>query len=361
MIKKLNFSRILLMASFFVLFALSCKKELANENPLEEAKNYYLNLTANAKTSLKSNKETTQNVTTDFLWNKSRLFKFSDEKEVVGTPVKVTLSNGKEAPGSYLLLVYKKGNEFNSLIIYNAKNDYFNGVVCNSDIEAAFMVGQKNKEIKSFTKNTDDVVSKVSKGKTMVRDGSPPVCIDWYWTTYAYDDWGNIIEIISEVYLYTTCTEEDGGGGGGVDPIDPDDELNCSTANQEADASTASQNISSSIETSSADTRTKTYKWKFLENAFGLWNYTSTERGTHKKVGAEWRWEKLEHVIHGRNGTVLVASITVSDVVFEPTVGIYNAGATLYFNFDSSFICKGVPGGISFSTNVNSPVWNIDY
>lgn len=43
------------------------------------------------------------------------------------------------------------------------------------------------------------------------------VCIDWYWTVYVEDEYGNFLELISETYLYTTCNEPGGGGG---EPID---------------------------------------------------------------------------------------------------------------------------------------------
>jgi hypothetical protein len=189
----------LIIVSFISLFALSCKKESTKENPLEDAKDWYLKLTANSKTSFKSSKEKTENVTTEYIWNKAKVYIFSDGKEVVGIPTNVVMSNKYDAPGSYMLLVYKTNNIYNSLIIFNEKNGYLNNTPSTSDVEAAFIVGLKNRELKSLSKSKD-VVSKVPKGKTMLVP-SEPVCIDWYLTTYTYDSWGNVIEILSEIYL----------------------------------------------------------------------------------------------------------------------------------------------------------------
>lgn len=352
---KLNSSKILVLVSLLILIVFSCKKDTSIENPLNEAKEWYLKLSANSKTAIESNNENIAIITKKILWDKSQIYKFNDGKEVVGTPVKLTLGNKKDADGSYMLLIFKIDDVYNSQIIYNEKNDYFSNST-SSDVEAAFLITQKNNKIKSLAKSKE-ALSKTSKEKVMRTEVAEDICVDWYLIeTITYSD-GQIA--VYETYLYTICSTSGngpGGGGGGSN----DQDQNCSDANQESEVVTISQNISSLVETTSAETRTKIYKWKFLENAHGMWNYISTEKGTHKKVGGHWEWDKLEHLTHGRNGTVLVATITVENVIFQPTIGIYNSGCTLYFNYSSSFICKGIPGNVSLSTNVNSPVWNVD-
>lgn len=115
-------------------------------------------------------------------------------------------------------MVYKIDKDYHAQIIYNAKNNYFSEVTT-IDIEATFMVSEKNNELKSLAKGKK-MTSKGANGKVMVRQDEPPVCTDWYWTTYTYDQWGNITSILSEVYVYTTCEEN---GGGDVEP-NPEEE-----------------------------------------------------------------------------------------------------------------------------------------
>jgi hypothetical protein len=59
----------------------------------------------------------------------------------------------------------------------------------------------------------------------MVLPGDPPVCTDWYWTEYAVDENGNVLYIISEMFLYTTCEEPSPIGGGGSSIVDPGEEV----------------------------------------------------------------------------------------------------------------------------------------
>lgn len=348
--KKIKLSMTLFAVALMAVIAIACKKE--NQSPedlLTEAKNWYNKSSKASAAYLVSNKDAVKTIKQIIDWSTARVFKFENGSEVVGAQISMTYGD-IPLKGSFILLISKENNSFRQLVAHSEKNGYFNMTIADSDIELLFKTAT-NENAKHKREKASG-----SKGKQSLLPPSSGQCIDWYLTNYYYDDYGNLL-YTTEVYLYTTC-DEGGGGIGGVSD-DPQEEA-CNNASGEAAASPVSVNIGEITESSTADKRVKIYEWKFLENAFGFWNYTSKEKGVHKKVGTEWQWESLEHFTDGRNGTVLVASITVDHVKLIPDVGKYYAGGVLYFNFDSSFICKGVPGGVSGSWSSKSPLWNVN-
>lgn len=100
----------LIIASCLILFTAGCKKDTAveKENLLDNAKAWYLKANANSKTSLKASNDKSESLTTEFLWNTAKTYKFSDGKEVVGVQINAIMSNKYDAPGSYMLIVYKR-------------------------------------------------------------------------------------------------------------------------------------------------------------------------------------------------------------------------------------------------------------
>lgn len=355
MMKKLHLSRVLFMASLITLFAISCKKDQAVDSPVEDAKSWYLKATANTKSSLKSNRGIIQNITQDIQWNYAQSYTLEDGTEVLGAPVVITLEKGIKAKGSYMLLISKTNGSYSSLVAYNENKDYFNGSL---NVSAVQKIYKNTLELSLTHKDTSVSRSNSNPNNKLMTVPAGGYCIDWYLTTYLYDEWGNVVEILSEIYLYTTCPEE-GGGGGGVDPQPEDPDPNCTNATGSISSEEASQNFSNAIGAESAGKRPAEYKWVFLKNAYGLWKYISTEDGVHKKVGSNWQWDTLTHRDIARSGLVVGATITTTITHSNATIGTYAAGMELTYSFNSSMLCKGFPISADATGTVGSPVWQI--
>jgi hypothetical protein len=169
-------------------------------------------------------------------------------------------------------------------------------------------------------------------------------------------------QIISQTFLYDACDEE---GDSAEDVIYyAEEEVNdCTTGGEVIQFEEAGEGNSVEVSAEVGNTRTAIYDWVFIRNALGFWDYRSKEKGFHKKVGTEWRWENIEHLSTGLSGVTPAAEITISDFIFVPTIGIYNAGGVAHFNFKSSVLCAASANpikGISRVMKINSPIWNVD-
>lgn len=102
---------------------------------------------------------------------------------------------------------YRKHDaDFSGLVLYfTPKGKYLNGYRYTNG--KLIIASPANKAQTTATKSNKLKVNK-----------EEPVCIDWYWDTYVDG------ELVSEEYLYTTCSGGDdtgGGGGGGATPPPP--------------------------------------------------------------------------------------------------------------------------------------------
>lgn len=97
-------------------------------------------------------------------------------------------------------------------MIYNQKDNYFSENASKSDIEASFMVVQKNNKLRSLTKSKKTLLNS-SNGKVMNMPIDETLCIDWYLIETI--TWPDGYVSVEETYLYTTCPPSGGGGGGG--------------------------------------------------------------------------------------------------------------------------------------------------
>lgn len=199
--KTLSVFKTLFLICFSLLLFSSCKKEINKEDFLAQAKEWYLKSNTDSKVSLKSSNNILENIITRFEWGKSKSFILSEGKEVAVVPMQVSTTNKSNLQGCYLLLIYKDTNDnYTSQVVYNRDKDYFNALT-NSIVESSFKTAEKNKTIKPLSE-----IGSKSKDKTMLIKDEPN-CIDWYWTVYALDEYGNPLYIISETYLYTTCPD----------------------------------------------------------------------------------------------------------------------------------------------------------
>lgn len=219
--KKFNLFKVLILVSCITFFAIACKKELTteNKNPIENAKSWYIDHKSNSKTAFKASNDATESIATQFDWDNAKVYNFSDGKEVIATPVKMAKPNNKTVPGSFMLLIYKTDNQYHSQIIYNENDNYFSKTATKSDIEASFMIGQKNNELRSLAKSKA-TLSNPSGGKIMNMPIDETLCIDWYLIETI--TWPDGYVSVDETYLYTTCPSVGGGGGGGGS--EPEDE-----------------------------------------------------------------------------------------------------------------------------------------
>ena len=215
--KKFNLFELLILVLFLLaFFASACKKELSIENKtsIENAKEWYLKLTANSRTTFKASDDMTESIVTQFDWNNAKIYDFSDGKEVIGTPIIIKKANNKTVSGSFMLLVYKTDNQYHSQIIYNEKDNYYSKTAMNSDIEASFIVGQNNNALRSLAKSKK-MRSNSSDGRLMNMPIDETLCIDWYWIETI--TWPDGYVSVDETYLYTTCSSPGHSGSGGSD------------------------------------------------------------------------------------------------------------------------------------------------
>lgn len=138
------------------------------------------------------------------------------------------------------------------------------------------------------------------------------ICIDWYWTTY--NEYTG--QIISELFLYTTCHNSCASGGGeiGIENA-PSEECNRQQMEEDGHAildagspiSESHPSFISSPESPNSQgeiTRTKIYPWDFYRGTFlsSSWKFTSYAIGIHKKIGKEWFWKSFSHSTVGIDG-----------------------------------------------------------
>ncbi|MFA6275143.1 MAG: hypothetical protein WC622_00230 [Pedobacter sp.] len=217
-LNKVNF-RLILFSLTILTIINSCKKDgtdksLTDAQRIINAKNWYQETMANSKSTL-GTASSAQIVIPEIIWNNAKFYRQDDGSEMIGIPVNVKLATGTLAKGSYLLIITKTTEAYEQLIVFNKDQNYFNG-----NIDAAEVKKIHDGVIKANVLHKAASITITPKGKVMTLQGAPTVpienqCTDWYWTTWN----GNTGEVVSEVYLYSTCSGgiTYGGGGSGGD------------------------------------------------------------------------------------------------------------------------------------------------
>jgi hypothetical protein len=356
---KINLSWIAFLASFMLLSVLSCKKDLDRESKstLAEAKLWYLDPSRKSSTVLTTSSNFEQTVKIDVLWAKAKLFIINGNEEVVGVPLDVALPKAHKAKGSSILFLKKSNQGYKSDIIYDDTMDFINSPLNNKMAEEFYSKATIESNKYNRSARTSPISRSKSKQMLLPGDGSGSGenCVDWYLTVYALDEQGNPIYIIAETFLQRTCDDDNGGGPSiGTEP-----ENDCSDAIESLTANSISQNVSSTILEANATTRKKEYQWKFLQGV--LWHYVSLEEGVHKKVGTEWQWQSLTHKRVFRQGTTIGGTLTMTTNNATATLGIYNAGMTINYDFKAETECAGLPiQNVRNNVTQNGPVWNVN-
>lgn len=254
----------LILVSCITFFAIACKKELTteNKNPIENAKSWYIDHKANSKTAFIASNDITENIATQIDWENTKVYNFSDGKEVIATPVNMAKPNNKTVPGSFMLLIYQTNGEYQSQMIYNQKDNYFSENASKSDIEASFMVVQKNNELRSLAKSKA-TLSNPSGGKIMNMPIDETLCIDWYLIETI--TWPDGYVSVDETYLYTTCPSVGGGGGGGGS--EPEDEPLWGDVINQSDITTID---TAALHLANIDSKEKEFNWKVYSAPGGI-------------------------------------------------------------------------------------------
>lgn len=209
--KKSNQLVTLSMIMFITFLGLSCKKTQSEDNPLEDAKSWYLKTTASTETNLKSSLDKIKIIRYAVEWDKAKIFKMENDSDLVGIPITVSLNSDLNANGSYILLISKNNDSYKSIVAYNPKKDYFNTTLTNLEMQSIYA----NTSKKQSKRTPVSATRGNPKNKLMDAPLGTAQCTDWYWTTYLHDGSGNIVGVLSEVYLYSTCEQQDGSSGGG--------------------------------------------------------------------------------------------------------------------------------------------------
>ncbi|MFA6278146.1 MAG: hypothetical protein WC622_15460 [Pedobacter sp.] len=288
-----------LIILFLIICMYSCKKEQPTENPVEDAKSWYLKSTANSNTSLKSTKNTIMPIKQDAQWSEAKLYALKDGSEVVGVPVLVKFSDGKNTDGSYLLLIHKDKGAFSSLIVFNQKNDYFRAEMTASQLQTEYEIAVRKQA---------DHKRPNSSGKVMTLPAEE-TCIDWYWTTIVYDSDGNVISY-SESYVYTIC----GGSSGGIPPVGPEFVPDFGIPISDGLSSATEQNLVVGIDSFKVADLT----WKFHEGY--TWSGQSKEHAVAKVKNGLRTWAALSHVENIRVGFWALGTAEIFSTRFTPDI-----------------------------------------
>ena len=179
---------VLLVFSTTLLLVNSCKKTDRVENPIENAKAWYLNTID--KVQLRSGNGTSQPIDQEIDWMTAKSFKDSAGKDIVCAVATMKIGKGQMG-GSYMLFIYRsKEGAYTSHIAWNAKKRYFEDHISDSDLMTVYNEGLK----------VSNDQSKRSRNKNLMSAG----CTDWYLVTTYYNSWGDVIGSTSR-FLYTSC------------------------------------------------------------------------------------------------------------------------------------------------------------
>lgn len=179
---------VLLVFSTTLLLVNSCKKTDRVENPIENAKTWYLNTID--KVQLRSGNGTSQPIDQEIDWMTAKSFKDSAGKDIVCAVATMKIGKGQMG-GSYMLFIYRsKEGAYTSHIAWNAKKRYFEDHISDSDLMTVYNEGLK----------VSNDQSKRSRNKNLMSAG----CTDWYLVTTYYNSWGDVIGSTSR-FLYTSC------------------------------------------------------------------------------------------------------------------------------------------------------------
>jgi hypothetical protein len=348
--KKLKQKTALCAVLFILLIAGSCKKD---ETTISKAK---IGLQKNAPSEIgtKANKEVMATISPEVNWSKSKTYLLEDGTELTTSPMSIEIDGAAKPKGSFLLLIYKKGDKYESLVAYNENKDYFQKSFSKPEIQVIFG--------STLAKNLEKTVYKKGiNAQVKVRPNEPPVCYDAYWVTYIEDAYGNPIEILSVTYLYTWC--EDGSGGSGTDPGGETDQEAINRLMKEMEPIESSGGVTSSFGGSTGDPneRLENYEWGIAGNPLSGYLVVSHETGKHKKVGGEWEWDSLQHMNFAVNNkpTWMEVDVTLNGTAI-PLVGRFVAGMTIKCNINVSMMFKGNPIGYpSTPFEKNSPIFTI--
>lgn len=343
-LKKMGWA--LLMALLFY----SCKKDAQSSTDLvTDAKAWYEKTTANAVTSLQSNVKTLKPIKQSIEWNSAKVFNLEDGSGVVVVPVSVKTGAGA-LKGSFTMLLTKNGDKFKPVVAYSEKNNYLTASVSDTDIQEMY----KKAVNETARRKKGNPASNKGKLSLLPPSDGGQTCIDWYWTTTVYDQWGNVMDFY-ETYLYTTCQDNNGGGGGTSDP-DPDP--NCQASQDVLSGEAVSINVSSTVGPVGSDGyREVRYTWIPFRNVFGLWKFISTEKSREYKAGNEWWFGTIKNESLESDGSFFAATVEYkvlsSDVIILKNQG----GIRHHYHYKGNFVCKGFPVEINSNGTVDSPVW----
>ncbi|HKO80955.1 MAG TPA: hypothetical protein VJU78_11195, partial [Chitinophagaceae bacterium] len=151
---------------------------------------------------------------------------------------------------------------------------------------------------------------------------------------------------------------DDYGGGSNFVPQE-----NCNDKALELLGSPVAEKQSVSQVSSNTITRTRTYHWVIYRQNWGLWQFTSHERGVHQKTISgsthPWKWKSLTHESISKEGFWTGGTVDCSLNTWESHLALYTAGIQLNFTITASAICTGAPLGIAGTFN-NSNIWDIN-
>jgi hypothetical protein len=241
-----------------------------------------------------------------------------------------------------LMRVFSGNGRIPEGMSYAKRSDEFSGNIFFTDLDANFVNGWMYESGKIIKKSFGSWILPEEK-VAPPSDDCYTYQVNWYeQTCYYYTDGSSECtawEFIFSSYV-TYCT---GGGAGGYE----EPEVNCDSISEVTSGSAVSEPAEAVLIQDDGETRIKKYDWIFHRNSFGLWAFHSHEKGVHKRVNGEWRWESLVHESISKTGVTIGATVDCILHKATPEVGIYNAIMALDYDIRYSFTCKGVPVNIS--------------
>ena len=348
----------------------SCRKDQNQTQLAAEtngARSWYMNQHTNQVSYLKSNAGDSVVLSNQPDWENATKISLEDQSTAYAIPVITNLYKMTGNRGSLMLMIKKTNNAYSSrLISIDAKKGSVDKKTRLANLDFSKICKQafaekdntrlkvKNSSV-LFSNNAANKLAIIYPGQTQTtpEPGKDVVaraitCVEWVLVTDYYVD--GVWVSSTEQVVGITCSGSGGGPrdegilpdyGGGGDPIV--DDGTCDEALSNMTGMVTNESAGTTLVSSDANTRTQTYDWVIYKQKWGLWKFTSHEKGIHVFENNVWKWQSLVHESIDFNGTSLLQSINCSLNSATAYLGIYNSLMVINANITVSVVCQYGP------------------
>jgi len=352
----------------------SCRKDQNQTQLAAEtngARSWYLNQNAHQVSYLKSSAGDSVALSSQPDWENTTKISLEDQSTAYAIPVRTNLYSITGKRGSLMLIIRKKNNAYSSRFIsIDAKKGSVDEKTRLAKLDFSKICSQafaekdesklkfKNSSV-AFANSSADKLAVIYPAKS-INSSSPGrdvptmaiICTEWVLVTDYYVD--GVWVGSTEQVIGITCSGNGGGGhegvlpdyGGGGDPVE-EESKDCSESVTNLSGVITNELEGVTLGSSDANTRTQYYAWVIYKQNWGLWKFTSHEKGVHIFINNEWRWQSLTHENITLSGFAVGGTLECNVINSLSEIGLYNALMVLNCNFRGTAVCKGIP--VSYS------------